>query len=133
VPLPRARIETGLWLALIAAAIVMTMWAALSSTAPDDTGALVSSYGSFARDLPDSGRVGFLRTQADSTAAARQLFVAQYALSPRLLVEDSLGVELIVSGPAAGAAADQRMAREGFALVREGPAGIRLYRRMRAP
>jgi hypothetical protein len=89
--------------------------------------------------LPQTGRIGY-KPSADwpSDRAVLRFFVAEYALTPRLVVTD-LTPEFIIVDPGAPASLDNAPAISissdpglpGFALYRKAESGLRVFRRVK--
>lgn len=91
---------------------------------------LDAEFSALAAYLPPRGVIGFLERYEDagSEDAARTWYVAQYALSPRVVVS-RLGPEfLIVARGAAHPDGDPRL--EGYVHVTTVPGGHQLFRRL---
>ena len=91
---------------------------------------LDAEFSALADHLPPRGIIGFLERyeEAGSEDAARTWYVAQYALSPRVVVS-RLGPEyLIVARGAAHPDGDPRL--EGYVHVTTVPGGHQLFRRL---
>lgn len=119
-----------LWLpGTIALAMLAVHWAQLGAARDDGVATIVDLYRASRASLPDSGYVAFVGTSPDPTDAARVRFIAQYALTPLVLVDSATMAPAAVTGPAAPQSVDRVMEAAGLSLVAVAPGGVRVYRR----
>lgn len=94
-------------------------------------------FAALASSIPSHGRIGYLQPRDwPSADAVRLFYMAEYALTPRILVLNTSPAYLIVVPDAAvpeaaaetGKVDDSRLA--GFVLVRRFEGGVRIFRRL---
>jgi hypothetical protein len=102
---------------------------------PDVISREAARYQVLVASLPGSGVVGYLLEQAPSSYASLQFMLAQYALTPRLVVSGT-GADYVIVGPEAGVADDGERGKAsqdprlaGFILYERFPNGMRVFRR----
>ncbi len=117
---------------------VRSDWRELSSrqSAPDYITQEDAAFRSLAPWLPPRGRIGYLPpSDWPGANAVRRFYVAEYSLTPRVVVL-GVGPEFLIAVPEAitdvaspsGGSDDPRLA--GYALVRSFASGIRIFRRV---
>jgi hypothetical protein len=100
----------------------------------EPVGRLDRTFAALKPFLPSTGRVGYLQPDDwPGEDAIRTFYLAEYALTPRIVTLGT-AAEFLIVVPAAGvtpdtAADDPRL--EGFVLVRRFDAGVLLFRRVR--
>jgi len=89
--------------------------------------------------LPERGRVGYIPTEDWPSAGAIQLFyVAEYALTPRVIVIDTTP-EFVIAHPGSPTGVDKGVVitpdrdpqLDGFVLYKTAESGLRIFRRAR--
>ena len=94
----------------------------------DNMGELDAAFRAFAIDLPSRGTIGYLQPfDGWSEAAVRTHYAAEYALAPRIVIENRNYQFLIVASGAERPGGDPRL--DGYVLVTTLPEGHRLFRR----
>src|SRR5262249_40447613 len=116
-------------------------WRQLISTRqhPDPITEQDRAYHALIPWLPKNGRIGYLQPPNRSPVdATRRFFLAEYALTPRVVVMDTQPEFVIISSdpetdtgqnPAISDAADPSVA--GFTLYRQANRGLSIFRRLR--
>ena len=94
---------------------------------PDLISREAARYQVLVASLPGSGTVGYLLEEAPSSYASLLFMLAQYALTPRLVVLGT-GADYVIVPPEAGVADDDPRLR-GFILYERFPNGMRVFRR----
>ena len=102
---------------------------------PDLISREAARYQVLVASLPGSGTVGYLLEEAPSSYASLLFMLAQYALTPRLVVSGA-GADYVIVPPEAGVADDAEHGRasqdprlRGFILYERFPNGMRVFRR----
>jgi hypothetical protein len=116
-----------------------TDWLGLTSARPvDPIAEQERAYKALIDWLPQTGRIGY-KPPADwpSDQAVLRFYVAEYALTPRLVVLD-LAPEFIIVDPGAASidnapaiSVNSDPGLPGFALYRKAESGLRVFRRVR--
>jgi hypothetical protein len=114
-------------------------WLRLTSARADPIAEQDREYRALVPSLPRNGRIGY-RQPPDwpSVDATRKFYLAEYALTPRIVVMDT-GPEFVIANPDSRTDADKRAATRdgsdpqlaGFALYWKTDGGPEIFRRVR--
>ncbi len=119
-----------LWVVLVVAVSMLAVHAVgLGTARGDGTASVLELYRSARPALPESGYVAFVPTETDPVAGGATRFLAQYALAPLVLVDDTASAPVAITGPAAAEGLDRTLAERGLSLRAVVSGGIRVYRR----
>jgi hypothetical protein len=106
-------------------------WSALSlpPARPDTVDQLMTAFRAAGPHLPARGTVGYVGPSAPTVSDGEIRYIAQYALAPRLLVDDLANQAVAIAPPALDARRSAEIIAQGWTA---GPAldgGVRVYRR----
>lgn len=117
--------------AVLVAVVSLGLYSFSYRRAPEiDVGSIIEQYAEVSVTVPPDERVGFLQTMPDPTDAAAALFLAQFALAPRVVDSALEDVRFIVTAPGAPSTVNTAPQLIGFELRALGTGGIRIYQRV---
>lgn len=127
----RARLRTAglMFIGIYGLAVLNWQGYNLPDPRPDAVAHLMAAFGGAIEFLPTSGTIGYVGPQDPTVSDGEVRFIAQYALAPRLIVDDLSDQRAAISRPGLASEVHQAMLTQGWVVTRELPGGIRIYRR----
>ena len=95
----------------------------------DAVGQLKEAFSESKPLIPISGTLGYVSSSAPSVSDGEIRFIAQYALAPRVLLDDLTNQHVAIAPPSLDSARHAAMLASGWTDSTLLPHGVRVYRR----
>lgn len=115
----------GLW------GLAVLDWRGLSLPAAkqDAVGQLMEAFRESSPLIPENGTLGYVAPSEPSVSDGEIRFIAQFALAPRVLLDDLTNQRVAISPPSLDSARHAAMLASGWTASAFLPHGVRVYHR----